>query len=163
MLRSFGMYFLFGCTEYKVTGPGPEPAASVLDSDGCAACILDRVGASVGEVDALCNHPAAVIADPYNIVVKRQVVLDSTWSTSSNTSTSVLVVDTNGDGLPELIAGDCHLSPSTLCEVVAYEWDGTEQWRVRAAAQGSPYAPDSDHLPAGERHLACCRPILAAP
>lgn len=139
-MRSFSICVVLGCTEYNVKGPPPDRAESVLDSDGCAPCDLDPLVAWVGEVDALCNHPAEVIADPYDIVVKRQVVLDETWSASSVDLTSVLVVDTNGDGLPELIAGDCHLSPSVLCEVVAYEWDGAEQWRVPAAAQGAPYA-----------------------
>lgn len=131
------VFLLAACTEYQVKGTPLE--SSPMDSDACDACALRAQGPGVTEVDLSCNHGDIQVTNPYDIEVKAELVLNSTWSSGSGAHSTPLVADLDGDGIPEVALSDCGLVEDG-CVFSVFDASGTVRWSLPGLNSNTPLA-----------------------
>ncbi|MES2639506.1 MAG: CARDB domain-containing protein [Myxococcota bacterium] len=137
-----------GCSEYQFGG---DKEAALADSSACVPCDLAPPAPGVVGMDATCTHPSLTVDDAYDIVVKRELTVDTSWGSTHGGVAAPLVADLDGDGTSEIILTDCPLVSSTSCAMAVFDAGGTPLWSVLTPELRAPYAAvDLDGLPGAE-------------
>ncbi len=93
----------------------------------CDACALPLQAAGACAVAATCARAQFEVASPYAIQTKLQLIGSNELAGSTGASSPPLVTDLDGDGVKEIIVGDCAVAPGPSdCAVTVFDQDGVE-------------------------------------